>query len=100
MKPPLRELRNAAFITAGILSAGMGLHGFLWSSRFIDGGVTGISMLLSQVLGAPLPVLIPAINLPFIAVGYRHIGPAFAFRSAAAQWATTSRTTTPPCRIA
>jgi uncharacterized membrane-anchored protein YitT (DUF2179 family) len=48
MTRPLREAVNAALIAAGILSAGMGLKGFLLSSRFIDGGVTGISMLRSR----------------------------------------------------
>lgn len=80
----LRELKNGVSITFGVLSAGMGLHGFLLSSRFIDGGVTGISMLIAKVLGWPLPVLILVINLPFIALGYRAIGRAFAIRSAAA----------------
>src|SRR3954447_15955904 len=84
MKPALREIKNGIFIITGILSAGMGLHGFLLSSRFIDGGVTGISMLLAKVLGLPLSALILAINLPFIALGYRQIGRAFAARSAAA----------------
>lgn len=78
------EAANAALIVAGILSAGMGLKGFLLSSRFIDGGVTGVSMLLSDVLGLPLSVLLLLINLPFIALGYRHVGRGFAFKSAAA----------------
>jgi uncharacterized membrane-anchored protein YitT (DUF2179 family) len=84
MKQPLRELINALFIILGILSAGMGIDGFLVSSRFIDGGATGVSMLLAKVLGIPLPLLILAINLPFIAVGYRHIGARFAIRSSLA----------------
>jgi uncharacterized membrane-anchored protein YitT (DUF2179 family) len=84
MNGPLRELKNVVLITTGVLSAGMGLHGFLMSSRFIDGGVTGISMLLSKVLGLPLSPLILVINLPFIALGYRQIGRGFAIRSAAA----------------
>jgi uncharacterized membrane-anchored protein YitT (DUF2179 family) len=84
MKPALREIKNALFIIVGILSAGMGLHGFLESSQFIDGGVTGISMLLAKVLGLPLSALILVINLPFIALGYRQIGRAFAIRSALA----------------
>ena len=79
-----RELGNAASIILGILSAGFGLHGFLLSSRFIDGGVTGVSMLLAKVTQLPLLVLLPAINLPFIALGYRQLGRAFAIRSALA----------------
>ena len=81
MKRPLKELTNAISITLGVFSAGMGLHGFLWSSRFIDGGVTGISMLLSKGLGISLSLLILVINLPFIALGYRQLGRAFAIRS-------------------
>jgi uncharacterized membrane-anchored protein YitT (DUF2179 family) len=80
----LRELTNTLLIILGILSAGMGLKGFLLSSRFIDGGVTGISMLISDLLGIPLSILILVINLPFIAIGYRQIGKHFAFRSALA----------------
>ena len=79
-----REVGNALLIIMGILSAGMGLKGFLLSSHFIDGGVTGISMLLSSVLGQPLPILLFVINLPFIALGYRQIGRTFALKSALA----------------
>ncbi len=84
MKRPTRELTHSALIALGILSAGFGLKGFLLSSRFIDGGVTGISMLLSDVLGVPLSILVPAINLPFVALGYRQVGAKFALKSAAA----------------
>jgi uncharacterized membrane-anchored protein YitT (DUF2179 family) len=81
MKVFIREAKNTFLIILGILSAGMGLKGFLLSSRFIDGGVTGISMLLSDVLGFPLAILILVINLPFIALGYRQIGKKFAIKS-------------------
>ena len=79
-----RELGNLALITLGILAAGMGLKGFLVSSNFIDGGVTGISMLLAQSTRLPLPVWLIVVNVPFVAVGYRHLGGAFATRSALA----------------
>jgi len=74
MKTLKLELLNPALIVLGILSAGMGLKGFLMSSRFIDGGVTGISMLLSDVFSVPLSILIALINFPFIALGYHQIG--------------------------
>ena len=77
----LRELLNAVLIVLGILSAGMGLKGFLMSSNFIDGGVTGVSMLLAKTTKLPLSVWLPIVNLPFIALGYRQIGRAFAIRS-------------------
>jgi uncharacterized membrane-anchored protein YitT (DUF2179 family) len=84
MKKFLRELLNAFLTVLAILSAGLGLKGFLLSSHFIDGGVTGISMLLSSVLGFPLSILILVINLPFITIGFRQIGWKFALRSALA----------------
>ncbi|MBI2058510.1 MAG: YitT family protein [Nitrospirae bacterium] len=62
----------------------MGLNGFLRSSNFIDGGVTGVSMLVSKITPLPLSFWLPVVNLPFIAVGYRYIGRAFAVRSVVA----------------
>lgn len=84
MKTLVREIKNTVLIVLGILSAGMGLKGFLLSSHFIDGGVTGISMLFSATLGLPLSILLLVINLPFIALGYKQIGKIFAIKSALA----------------
>jgi uncharacterized membrane-anchored protein YitT (DUF2179 family) len=81
MSTLVHELRNAFLIVLGILSAGMGLHGFLRSSNFIDGGVTGISMLLEKTTGVPLSILLPLVNLPFIVLGWKHLGKGFAIRS-------------------
>jgi uncharacterized membrane-anchored protein YitT (DUF2179 family)/heme-degrading monooxygenase HmoA len=80
----LRECRNAALILLGIASAAMGLKGFLLSSNFIDGGVTGISMLLAKVTPISLSVWLPLVNLPFVALGFRQMGAAFALRSSLA----------------
>lgn len=84
MKGFVTDLRNMILIVAGIFSAAFGLKGFLLSSRFIDGGVTGISMLLSDLTGVALGLLILIINLPFVAMGYRSIGLKFAIKSALA----------------
>ncbi len=51
LKKFIRAVVNTALIVLGIFSAGLGLKGFLLSSHFIDGGVTGVSMLLANVLG-------------------------------------------------
>jgi uncharacterized membrane-anchored protein YitT (DUF2179 family) len=84
MKRIVSEALNILLVILGILSAGMGLKGFLLSSRFIDGGVTGISMLLADVTRLPLAVWILIINLPFIGLGLRQIGWKFALKSALA----------------
>src|SRR6476620_6878588 len=84
MKSIVRASGNTIMIVLGIFSAAFGLKGFLLSSHFIDGGVTGVSMLLSNVLGWPLSLLIPVINVPFIVIAYRQIGRVFALKSALA----------------
>ncbi|MDQ2746516.1 MAG: YitT family protein [Acidobacteriota bacterium] len=81
MNPIINEVKNIILIVLGILLAAMGLKGFLLSSHFIDGGVTGVSMLLAQVLGFPLAILIFVINIPFVIIGYRQIGKLFALKS-------------------
>lgn len=84
MSVVVSETKNIVLIVLGIFSAAFGIKGFLLSSHFIDGGVTGISMLLSNVLGYRLAILIFVINIPFIALGYRQIGIKFAVKSALA----------------
>jgi uncharacterized membrane-anchored protein YitT (DUF2179 family) len=59
----------------------MGLKGFLMPSHFIDGGVTGISMLASTLLNIPLSILIIIINMPFIVLGFKKMGFQFALKS-------------------
>ncbi len=78
------ELKNIALITTGVVSAGFGINGFLLSSHFIDGGVTGISMLLTDIFGYPISILLAVINIPFIILGYRRIGLRFAVKTALA----------------
>ena len=78
------ETKNLVLIVLGILSAGLGLKGFLLSSHFIDGGVTGVSMLLATLFDIPLAILIFIINIPFIFLGYRQMGWRFSLKSALA----------------
>jgi uncharacterized membrane-anchored protein YitT (DUF2179 family) len=75
------ESKNAFLLVTGIFCAAFGIKGFLLSSHFIDGGVTGVSMLVAQLSGLPLGLLIFAINVPFIVIGYRQIGKNFALKT-------------------
>src|SRR5260221_153908 len=81
---PVRHLGSAIYLLAGVLVSAMGLTSFLLPNHFIDGGVTGVSMLLADLTRLPLPVLLVVMNAPFVAVGYRHIGRAFAVKSSLA----------------
>jgi uncharacterized membrane-anchored protein YitT (DUF2179 family) len=75
-------LADLTLIALGIASAATGIEGFLLPSHFIDGGVTGVSMLLATVTNLPLAVWLPVVNVPFVIFGYRQLGRAFAIRSA------------------
>ena len=77
-------LKHVFFISLGVLSAGFGLKGFLLPNGFIDGGVTGISLLLEALTNYPLALLIVIINAPFIVLGYFQIGKLFTIKSIAA----------------
>lgn len=74
-------LRDSFFIFLGIVSASFGLKGFLLPNSFIDGGVTGISLIISELTEIPLSILLVAINLPFIFMAFSTISKQFAIRS-------------------
>jgi len=57
------------------------LESFLLPNSFIDGGVTGISLLVAELTHTSLPILIIIINIPFIILGFTLISKSFAFRS-------------------
>lgn len=57
---------------AAIYSAGLNL--FLIPNHIIDGGVTGISLLIQAVTGLPFTVLIVILNLPFFYLGWKRLG--------------------------
>jgi len=68
----------------GIASATLGLKAFLLPNDFIDGGVTGISLLVAALSDVGLPLLIVAFNIPFILMGYFQMGKRFAVKTIAA----------------
>ena len=73
--------KETVFILIGIILAGFGLKGFLLPNSFIDGGAMGISLLISETTSVSLSILIVAINLPFLILGYSQIGKQFALKS-------------------
>jgi len=75
---------NFALVVLGIFSVGLGFKGFLLPSHFINGGVTGISMLLAETTRLPLSIVLFLTNLPFLYLAYRRLGFYFALRSALA----------------
>lgn len=69
---------RAALILLGIMLASFGLKGFLVPNHFIDGGITGISLLTYQLTGVPVSIWLVIFNAPFIILGAKQIGKKFA----------------------
>lgn len=85
IKIEIKKLLTDIFlISLGILSAGFGLKGFLLPNNFLDGGATGISLLISELGGINLSLLLVLVNIPFIILGYNIIGKRFAIKTALA----------------
>ena len=79
-----RHIKDCVFITLGVFSAAFGFKGFLLTNHFIDGGATGISLLISALTKVPLYVLLILVNIPFIFLGYRIMGKKFAIKTSLA----------------
>ncbi len=77
-----RLLKDIFLMVLGIFSAAFGLESFLLPSSFIDGGATGISLLVAELTSIPLSLLIIVVNAPFIVLGFKIIGKQFAIKTA------------------
>ncbi|WP_172196779.1 YitT family protein [Saccharibacillus qingshengii] len=72
--------RVLLIVIGGVMTA-YGLEAVLIPNQVSDGGVTGLSIVGSQVFGIPLGLLIAILNLPFVWLGYKQIGKSFALYS-------------------
>lgn len=80
----VRSFKDLILVSAGIASAAFGLESFLIPNSFIDGGATGISLLINTITGIPLYALLILVNLPFVFMAYIVINRQFAFKTALA----------------
>ncbi|WP_417289834.1 YitT family protein [Corallibacter sp.] len=74
-------IKEYFLIFIGVISAGFGLKGFLLPNRFIDGGATGISLLLENITSIQLSFLLILVNLPFLILGAKTFSVKFALKS-------------------
>ncbi|MBP5775716.1 MAG: YitT family protein [Clostridiales bacterium] len=62
------------FITVGAVIAAFALEEFLVPFKILDGGIVGVSMIISQLSGLPLGVLTIVLNIPFVLMGFKRLG--------------------------
>ncbi|MEP7237169.1 MAG: YitT family protein [Ferruginibacter sp.] len=79
-----QHFKDMLLIITGIFSASFGFKGFLLSNHFIDGGATGISLLISALTKTPLYILIICVNIPFMILAHKIMGKQFAIKTALA----------------
>lgn len=77
----LYSIRSFLLMLAGVSVAVFALKGFMIPNRFLDGGITGVSLLLHEIGNFNFSVLVIAINLLFVIPAYRYVGKLFAIRS-------------------
>lgn len=79
-----RWFKDVVLIVMGIFTAAFGLESFLLPNGFIDGGATGIALLMAGTTQVPLSLGILLINIPFVILGYSIMGRRFAIKIALA----------------
>ncbi|USK71003.1 YitT family protein [Peribacillus asahii] len=77
----LKAVLRALLVIIGAFTTAYGLEAVLIPNNVSDGGVTGLSIVGSELIGLPLGLLIAVLNIPFVFLGYKQIGKSFAIYS-------------------
>lgn len=73
----MKWVKNLLFLTVGAIITAFALESFLVPNNIIDGGVIGISMIVSHITKLNLGLLILIINTPFIIMAFKKMGAKF-----------------------
>ncbi len=76
--------KNLLLISIGAGLAVLAMKGFMIPNRFLDGGITGISILLHEIFHIDISILVITLNALFIYLGYKRIGKTFAVQTTVA----------------
>ena len=83
MKTKIKDNYLISFIaiTIGAFLGSIALNTLLLPNTILDGGVMGVSMIISKLSGFSLSILMLLLNAPFIYIGYKHLGKGFLIRA-------------------
>jgi uncharacterized membrane-anchored protein YitT (DUF2179 family) len=77
----LYDVHSFLLMIVGVFIAALALKGFMIPNGFMDGGVTGISLLLHELFHIKFSYLVLPLNLLFFIPAYFYISKKFAIRS-------------------
>lgn len=77
----LENFLSFLLITLGATLAALALEIFLVPNNIIDGGIIGISIMLSYVTKIKLSILTIVLNIPFLILGYKQLGKSFLIKA-------------------
>ncbi len=75
------SISSLIYILLGVSCAVVALRGFMIPNHFLDGGITGISILIEEIFHINISLLLILFNLPFLYIGYKKIGKNFAVKA-------------------
>lgn len=77
----LKTFIDFLIITLGAVIAAFALGEFLIPNMILDGGINGISLMLSKITGISISIFIVVLNVPFMLAGYKSLGKSFLFKA-------------------
>ena len=76
-----RNIINFIILTIGTIISAFALEQFLIPNTILDGGITGISIIIYKITNIPLSILVVFLNIPFLYIGYKNLGKKFLVRA-------------------
>ena len=76
--------KNLFLLACGVSLAVLAMKGFMIPNMFMDGGITGISILFHEIFHINISLLLLVLSIPFIYLGYKRIGKTFAVQTTVA----------------
>ena len=76
-----KNIISIIMLTVGTIIAAAALECFLIHNTILDGGITGVSIIVSKLTGIPLALLVLILNIPFVYIGYKNLGKSFLVRT-------------------
>lgn len=80
-KQRTKTIFSFIMLTVGAIIAAYALESLLIPNTILDGGVTGISIIISKLFKIPVSILVLLLNIPFVYVGYKNLGRGFLIRA-------------------